>query len=196
MFTPPTKVCNKCHREKPIDAFYIADKATGRRRSTCIKCLSHLNGDPPPPPITKVCTKCYTEKPVEEFPFRNVLLRKRHSVCSECSAKRANQWYYENREQHIQDVGNRRRASRDEARQYVISYLSTHPCVDCGEANPNKLEFDHHGDKEFDITHMLYKGFSIPHIAAEISKCEVRCANCHRRKTASERGWYRETRVT
>ena len=58
----------------------------------------------------------------------------------------------------------------------------THPCVDCGEANPNKLEFDHHGDKEFDITHMLYKGFSIPHIAAEISKCEARCANCHRRK--------------
>jgi len=95
----------------------------------------------------------------------------------------------------IQRARERTKVAREQGRKFVWDYLSTHPCVDCGEANPNKLEFDYHGDKEFDITHMLYKGFSIPHIAAEISKCEVRCANCHRRKTASERGWYRETRV-
>jgi hypothetical protein len=76
MLTSQTKVCNKCGVAKPVDAFYIADKFTGRRRSTCIKCLSHLNNAPPPPPpaTVKRCTKCGVEKPVEEFHYKNRLL--------------------------------------------------------------------------------------------------------------------------
>jgi hypothetical protein len=186
-------VCNKCGIPKPPDAFYIADKHTGRRRGTCINCLSHKNGAPPPPPpaTVKTCTKCGVEKPVEEFPYKNRLLGKRHSVCSDCSSKRANEWYYENRERHIDNVNQIRSDSREAARNYVAEYLLSHPCVDCGESNPNKLEFDHQSGKDFSVTHMIYKGFSVAHIATEISKCKVRCANCHRRKTASERGWFR-----
>jgi hypothetical protein len=82
-----------------------------------------------------------------------------------------------------------RNAYIKEAREYIIEYLSTHPCVDCGQDNPNVLEFDHRNDKELDISYMLTRGYSLEHIAAEISKCDIRCANCHRRKTAKERGW-------
>jgi hypothetical protein len=78
-----------------------------------------------------------------------------------------------------------------EQRDRVLEYLATHPCVDCGESDIVCLEFDHvRGTKRGDIAHML-GDHSWQVIAAELQKCDVRCANCHRRKTAEQRGWYR-----
>lgn len=72
----------------------------------------------------------------------------------------------------------------------VWRYLSTHPCVDCGEGDPIVLEFDHvYGVKRLAVSHMI-GSFSWATIAEEIGKCEVRCANCHRRKTAAQFAWW------
>ncbi len=192
----PTKVCTKCHIEKPIESFYIKVRLTGQRHSVCISCQSHKNNapDPPPPPTSKVCTKCGVEKPLDEFPFRSLRTRgeQRHSVCKECTAKRTNAWYHANREAHIANVRSNKGAYREAAREYAMNYLATHPCVDCGETNPYVLEFDHRGGKERNVSEMILSGtYSIERVAAEISKCDVRCANCHRRKTARERGWFK-----
>jgi hypothetical protein len=49
------------------------------------------------------------------------------------------------------------------------------------------LEFDHLRDKLFDVARSLpYRGWQS--ILDEIAKCEVVCANCHRRRTARRRG--------
>ena len=73
----------------------------------------------------------------------------------------------------------------------VVGYLSKNPCVDCGEADPIVLEFDHvRGKKHGAISNLIYN-VSPRRVLAEMKKCEVRCANCHRRKTAKDFGWYK-----
>ena len=74
-----------------------------------------------------------------------------------------------------------------------MSYLQSHPCVDCGESDLVVLDLDHvRGEKIKTVTDMVRGGWSIAKIDIEIAKCEVRCANCHRRKTAERHGgWYK-----
>lgn len=75
--------------------------------------------------------------------------------------------------------------------QITFDYLKFHPCVDCGESDPFILEFDHvSGLKKESISNLAKRRSSVKKIIDEIAKCEVRCANCHRRKTAKELGWY------
>ena len=74
--------------------------------------------------------------------------------------------------------------------EYLIWYFSTHPCFDCGEVDPMVLEFDHRGDKAFDIARGL-RDRNWGALSKEIAKCDVVCANCHRRRTAWRGGFVR-----
>lgn len=60
-------------------------------------------------------------------------------------------------------------------------------CHDCGyNEYPEALDFDHvRGDKEFNIG--SGNTYTIERLLAEIEKCEVVCANCHRLRTAERR---------
>jgi transposase-like protein len=53
------------------------------------------------------------------------------------------------------------------------------------------LEFDHIGLKRESVTRMAWYGCSLATIDAEIAKCDIRCANCHRRVTARRGGHFR-----
>lgn len=68
-------------------------------------------------------------------------------------------------------------------KQWLWDYLLEHPCVNCGESDPVVLEFDHLRDKKFAISKAVCVGTSIPVLLSEIAKCQVLCANCHRRLT-------------
>ena len=139
---------------------------------------------------TKVCTKCNLEKPIEDFPWKSKILNRKHTVCKSCTASRSNKWYKNNKVAHIQNVMEHKRIDRQEARQFVWNYLASHPCVDCGENDPVVLEFDHVKGKKENVAILVANGVSIERIKLEISLCEVRCSNCHRRKTSKERGWF------
>jgi hypothetical protein len=91
----------------------------------------------------------------------------------------------------LENVYERKKKVIQDSKEYVWNFLSTHPCVDCGESDPMVLEFDHiSGSKKSNISVMAGQGYSLTAIQREIEKCVVRCANCHRRKTSKERGWF------
>jgi hypothetical protein len=73
--------------------------------------------------------------------------------------------------------------------RFVWNYLELHPCIDCGEDDPVVLQFDHQGDKTMKVSQMVNHS-SLERLSAEIAKCEVRCGNCHTRRTAKQLGWY------
>ena len=82
----------------------------------------------------------------------------------------------------------RNRSRRKWAREFVRRVKVLFDCVDCGESDPIVLEFDHvRGKKVKNIADMVNNSYSIETIKNEIRKCDVRCANCHRRKTHERR---------
>ena len=62
-------------------------------------------------------------------------------------------------------------------RKLICEYLLEYPCVDCSDADPLMLEFDHvRGEKQNEISQMVSDGLSWRRILLEIAKCDVRCA--------------------
>lgn len=140
---------------------------------------------------TLFCTNCDKEKPLEEFSFRNKKKGIRHKKCKECQAAYHRKHYQANKKYYGKKARRWDAENRDIARRFVIAYLREHPCVDCGETDPLVLDFDHvRGKKSYNISDMIRLIFSIDEIKKEIAKCDVRCANCHRIKTAKEEGWH------
>ncbi len=142
--------------------------------------------------LFKTCSKCFTHQPIENFPWKNRLLGIRHAVCKTCTAARSRRIYQDDRHAQIERVKANRESYRKQSREYVYEYLSQHPCTNCGESDPIVLEFHHREkDKERSIAVMASDGYSLDRIQQEINKCDVLCANCHRRVTAKRRGWFR-----
>lgn len=139
----------------------------------------------------KVCVSCGLPKEEEEFNWRWKALGIRAKICRECQSGHQRTWYEGHREQEKERVRRRRVKAREEAREFVYSYLSTHSCIDCGETDPRVLDFDHVRGKGETMSVLITQGASIERIKTEISLCVVRCSNCHRKKTMEELKWYR-----
>ena len=66
------------------------------------------------------------------------------------------------------------------------------PCVDCGKRYPPcVMDFDHReGEVKTGNISVLAKQWSWERTLAEIAKCDIVCANCHRIRTAKRGGWF------
>lgn len=113
------------------------------------------------------------------------------SLCRICVSEINRRYYRATPEKNPARVASKERM-RSEAKEYIKAYLEAHPCIDCGNSDIIVLEFDHvRGKKIRAVGNMIQQGLSIKTIQNEIDKCEVRCANCHRRVTAQRGKWYK-----
>jgi hypothetical protein len=140
----------------------------------------------------KTCSICRASKDLLEFNKNSTRKDGLQSHCRTCSHIKFKNYYQDNKEHHYTEVKERQRKVIIANREFVLQHLSTHPCVDCGESDKVVLEFDHvRGKKKGNLARMVHGGSSLATIEKEIAKCDVRCANCHRRRTAQVRGWYK-----
>jgi hypothetical protein len=136
---------------------------------------------------SKRCGSCGETKPLDDFAWRRKAKEQRDSMCRPCRSEYGREHYLANRQRYIDKAARVKERLRRERTVLLLAFFETHPCVDCGERDPVVLEFDHlSDDKSFSIGHRLaHRRWQT--ILDEMKKCEVVCANCHRRRTARRR---------
>jgi hypothetical protein len=140
----------------------------------------------------KRCVICKQSLPLTAFNKRVASDDGLQIHCRECNRQRARAYYERNREKHKQDVRPYIAQYQQRNRALVFEHLRSHPCVDCGEQDVVVLEFDHVREQKTDaVTQLVWRTVSVETLLAEIAKCDVRCVNCHRRKTHRERGTWK-----
>ncbi len=125
------------------------------------------------------CSWCLVEKVPEDFSLKHKKLTK---VCKTCRNARAREHYKKTdyRREHAAENVKRCKKRR---RKEISDLKERKPCEDCGGVFPAPCMDYHHKDSEeksFGISYAISKGFSRERIAAEIEKCVLICANCHR----------------
>ncbi len=137
------------------------------------------------------CRQCGEVKPEDDFSYKNKAQALRHTQCKSCSKSYCAEHYQRHSALYKNRAVRNSAVRREELHRRLHEYLSFHPCVDCGEADPLVLELDHRdrAKKLHNLSRMWYNGYSWKKIEDEIAKCDVRCANCHRRRTAHQQKW-------
>tara|TARA_R110000751_G_scaffold278432_1_gene380771 strand:- start:46 stop:351 length:306 start_codon:yes stop_codon:yes gene_type:complete len=95
------------------------------------------------------------------------------------AARKYDKEYYESNKDKI---GANNKAYKLKIRKWFREYKKKLKCLKCSETHWACLEF-HHVSKRKDgaVSNMVGQGYGKDRILKEISKCEVLCANCHRK---------------
>lgn len=145
----------------------------------------------------KVCSKCGQNKPFSEYFVRDKTTGRLHAQCKGCYKNSRKNFYAEHyakyRALYLNRAKVRRERLRTEFRTKMLEYLSSKSCQECGEADIRVLELDHLDPKmkSFNISQAVKLGHSWATVLTEVDKCQVLCANCHKRRTAQQFNWYK-----
>lgn len=135
-----------------------------------------------------ICRNCSQEKNEDQF---SIVRKKRSNLCYECKRTYDNKYYANNKEK-IAPFKVIRNSERTKILKWkILNFLRENGCLNCSENDPIVLDFDHLRDKEYNVSDMVRLGYSWNKISKEISKCQILCSNCHRKKTAKYFGHYR-----
>ena len=142
----------------------------------------------------KECYKCKKEKTLNSFSKNKVRRDGLQSECRSCKAITSRKYYNKKRKKLIKQINiNKRKRTLKRYIVIITEHLSK-KCVDCKKIyHPASMVFDHMGldEKHFSlktegVLKLVRQGYSWGTIKKEISKCEVRCHNCHFYKTSKD----------
>jgi hypothetical protein len=131
------------------------------------------------------CTECGRGPSETDFPLQG-------HRCLDCRRAGIRAHYAANREYYKDKARTRQRVVILQTREWLLAYLSEHPCVDCGLTDVRVLEFDHRdvAEKVAAVAVLARAGYPLTRVMGEVEKCDVRCANCHRIRTHEQRDWW------
>jgi hypothetical protein len=139
----------------------------------------------------KVCPKCQQQVPLSEFGVRRN--GKPQHWCRACHCKYQRE-YYGRRKPYYLELQNQR-VERNRRR---IREAKDVPCADCGRQFPHYvMDFDHRPGQNKCFNLSIAAGqprLSWERMEAEIAKCDVVCANCHRERTHQRRNQARQAK--
>lgn len=139
----------------------------------------------------KLCSTCAENKPFGSYYKHH--RRGLQAQCILCKKEYNKNHYKKDSAKYKTRAAKLNQEYKEEVQSYLISYLKEHTCVRCPETDIVVLDFDHINPegKEFSISAGIRSKLKIGRIKVEIEKCQVLCANCHRRKTAKDNNWYK-----
>ena len=125
------------------------------------------------------CGRCQQSLPTTSFARYG---NGHQSYCRVCQREYDSEWYRANRARRKAKV----RVDRESHVEWMNSLKEGIPCIDCGRIYPTYvMEWDHLPDsvKSLVLSDARRAAFSKERILAELEKCELLCANCHRERT-------------
>ena len=183
--------CSNCHRRRTALQFDWGSRGRKTPKTPAgfaVDSNPRLNQDVDQG--EKRCGSCGLVKPLSLFPLKNRALAKRGSTCLACMAAYGREHYAKNRAKYLAKAHKSRGRTIAKNDQRILEYLIDHPCIDCGDTDPLVLDFDHREPSaKLDAVSRMVRSRPWRVVLEEIAKCDVRCANCHRRKTARQFGW-------
>ena len=141
----------------------------------------------------RTCIVCQQTKDIKAFRFRDKATGRRQRACEACvAAGRRSRAAATRRGDGSRAADGARERTRT-LRAQVWRYLAQHPCVDCGETDPLVLAFERveSDSRRKAIAQLVQQASSWAAILDEIRRCDIRCANCQRRRAAAQFGWAR-----
>ena len=131
---------------------------------------------------TRRCATCGNNKSLDQFntKVRHADRTIYDAYCRSCRREYRRAHYEANRKQYYSRVRERERRIKA-----MVEAVKARPCADCGiQYAAWQMDFDHVSGKKVErVSQLAHDSGSIRQILAEIAKCEVVCANCHRNRT-------------
>ena len=127
----------------------------------------------------KVCARCRQVLPCTSFGVKRDNKRDGlQSLCKVCNSEQAKEYYHKKSLTTI--YAGRAKDRKSRIKDALSEIKAAVGCLFCGEKTSVCLDYHHVDQNDKEVTLSNYSS-SVSVLLVEIEKCEVLCANCHRK---------------